>query len=693
MKRTGKLAGSAFRGSMLGVVLALALTGCERESAETAAIAQARRDIAYLASHGGHAPENKSLSYDKVVSNLKQASSSSIQGEAEAAKLLRAEANMRAGDLLAGQAASAEQAALAKIIQLRETLDHWRYMNASASALRSFDPKSLLDDISKQATDKDTEIVAAAAELSTAEAALNQIQSQAREAQEKARAEHAREADLRAQAVGKSQVERADLVTRAVEASRAGDALDKQASDLLAQAQVRQAEVDNAKLLVDSLRTQRTLLDASRAEVERLVRVNNEQSQKTLEGESASERTGVKQLQAQIAQQASELADVRTASLPGADQTLDALYDAAKSRFDTAARELSGVKGSGTGGRSATTTLSTAASKHAAADLLITKARGLSDYAAILTALAEATPTIPGDFAAKASAAQSAYESTLKEAFEAYTAASSDYATAGGREQIERIKSRLESISATLATFNPSTPAPADAAPSDAATPPAEPGVADSTPPANPTPTPATQPLQGLEGEAMTFAQSLGEAIRKPDLQAFAEHVTFRNDKQKEFFNKTLPLSNKSIELDKAVKEHFHRSLTEIAKEQLARAGASQAGMFDDANQAILYLGFADPSDFSFAPSPDNPQIMLLSSTSGQIKNPIRFRKGDAWTMLLDLQIPPIELRDEVMQAMLKAYDSVIDRVRSGSFTDADQIFPALSTAMMQAYTNPGDPK
>ncbi len=671
---------------ILSAVFGAFTPGCGQESDETAAVRQARRDLEYLAANSGVAPEGKGLTYEKIIQNLGKAASSSNQGEADAARIIRAQANARSADLSAAAAARRERDSLSQVIRVRATLDRWRHLSDAAAALKSYDPASTLDDLAKQATAKDAEVAGATRELSLAEGALAELQAKAAQAQQQAQAERTREAEFRTQAIDKSQTERADLITKANQASRAGDAFEKTASDLLAQAASQKPAVEQVRLLLDSLRSQRTLIDASRTEIERLVRVNTEQSRKTIDGEKGSgdtsDRVGVKQLQETLLSEVASLDAVRSKAPEGSDQSLDQLYETAQRHFTTAAGDIRGVKG--TGGKATTTSLTIAGCKHAEGDLLMAKATGLEVYASILESLAQATPSLPGDFAQQAKDAKAAFDAALTAARDAYSAARSDYESAGNREQMERVKTRLDTIGKSLASFDPRAPqtpveSPDQPAPTDPSTPTAGTGT---DPVANPGTAPvatASQPVapvatDGMAGEVIAVAQTIATATQKPDAQAFMAHIVFRNDKEKEQFTKTIPLFTKSIELDKACMEVFKKSTVDVLREEMVRTNATFSSLSDE-DIALSYFTFADAADFQVTASPDSENEALFSSVAGKLKNPLRFRKmSDGWKWLFEIDERDVVAEDKITP-YANALQSITDKLRGGAYGEQPSEF------------------
>lgn len=678
----------------LALSMTALLNGCGRESDEAAALRQARQDLEYLASYHGTAPDGKSISYDKIVSNLSKVSSSSVQGEADAAHLLRAEASARSGNLIAGRITSVERDALRSIVTIQNTLNHWRLLGDSATSLTSYDPKSLIDDLNKQATERDAEIATISAELKTAEAALAQLEAQAKEAQEKAQSERTREANFRTQAIDKSQTQRAELIEQANAASRTGDGFEKTASELLAEAGKQRPGVEETRRRLDSARSQRALIDLSKTEIERLARVSADQSKKTVDGDKiagGADRVGVKQLQEQLLAQVAALEQLRDKGAGEGSEPLDEMYDKAQQQFSTASSEAGKVKGSG--GKSGATTLAIAGYKQGLADLLMAKARGLEAYAGIMQTLATTQPALPGDFGKKAADAKAAYEKTLTEAQAAYTDSRGNFESTGSREQVERVKLRIESIAATLATFDPSSPVtpPTPNENADGATPTAP---VDGTPTAEGTPKPTpeeTRPVatDAMSAEVIAAAQILTADVKKGDLQAFSEHVLFRNEKQKEYFAKLIPMRSKTLELSKACKEAFGKGFTPLSKEFMANQGALGGGTQVTQEELLLdYLLHAEPSDMSVSPSPDNEDQALVSSVSGEIKEPMRFAKRDGtWKLMLDIPPSPIEFKESFMQAFNVAMDNAIGGIKSGKYgTDSAAMFKELYEALTKAF-------
>lgn len=697
------------RGALASALIAAAiltggvLPGCQKESDEAQAIRQAKLDFEYLAAnHVGVADGSATKkSYEKIVSNLGKAASSSIPGEAAAAKLLRARANARQADLLSTQAASAERRVLDTIVTVRASLNQWKDMNSAAVALTSYDPSKALQGLDGQIVEKEKDITSAQAELSRLQGEVAKLEASKAAAQTSVQAERAREAGLRAQATNKSQTERADLVTKANEAKRAGDGFDKQASDLQAQIAKMSPTVDEAKRTLDAAKSDRALLDIAKSEITRLVRINAEQSKKTIDGETDAQgntsRYGAKQMADSVTRQVAALRAAREKTgdgdEAGSGRSLMALYEEAEKLYRNAAGEAGKAKGA-SGVKGGPAELDVATYEHGLADLLMAKARGLQSYTTVMIALAEAKPALADpSFATEAGEAKKLFDETLLAAQDAYTQAKSTYETAGSKVQATQVKDRLDQIARTLATFDPRLPkqpeVEADPKPptegTDTAVKPTKEGESPTAPTA-----PAVLP-EGLEGEVLAAVQKLTEDLKKPDLVAFASGVMFKNDKQRDFFTKVAPMQNKTFELDNALHEHFGRSMKDLAEEFSKQIGDS-AGLVALANSspdqlAVEYLRTAEPSDMQVTPTAENPDEVQVTSKSGKLKDPFIMARADgSWKMQLDIPVEAGELTDTFITEISAAYDIIINNVKSNKYNrDAIAMFTDLGAEFVKA--------
>jgi len=683
----------------LAVAIALggALNGCGQESDETAAIRQARADLDYLAAKGTLVAEGAPtrITYDKIVSNLTKAAGSSSPGEASAAKVIRARASARLADQLSSKAALIEQRVLDQVVGLRATLDQWQNLSAAATALNAFDPKASLAELDKQAAAKDSEIAQAQSALSALEAGVATLEKDTAEALEKSRAERARETEFRTQSVDKSQTERADLITKANEARRAADTFDRTASEIGAEIAKQTPAVTEAKLNLAALRSARALIDTSKADIDRMVKINAAQSKRTVDGERDKDGNivalGTRQLAEDITRRMADLQKLRESGLETDESTssLADLYERAEQLYASAASEAAKAKSGG--GKSSSADLDIASYEHSLADVLVSKTRGLQEYALMLASLAAAKPPLPTDFSADATEAKTAFDAALIAAQDAYTKSKTSYERAGSQERVENVKNRIEEIARRLSAFDPRNPEVTEPVEDDAAAADAGPdavgGEVDPAAPDQPKPEVATA---GLEGEVTTFALSLQADLKKPDIAAFGEKVIFRNDKQKENFAKMLPLRQKGAEFDNACLEHFGKVSHELAKEHAADLAGTFIAGFAGADQedlALAYLLVADASDYAISPSPDDPDGARLTSKSGKVTEPLAFRKVDGvWKFLNDTQNDVSEMPESMIQPILATLDRITSNVKANKYNrDAVAMLKDLGAELQKA--------
>ncbi|MBC7773686.1 MAG: hypothetical protein H7210_14430 [Pyrinomonadaceae bacterium] len=668
------------------------MPGCQKESDEAQAIRQAKLDFEYLAAnHVGVADGSVSKrTYEKIVSSLSKAAGSSNPGEAAAAKLLRARANARQAELLAMQASRTEGRVLDTILVVRGSLNQWKDLNASAAALTAYDPSKAFSDLDQQIAEKEKEIAAAQADLTKLEGEVSTLQASVSAAQASVLGERSKEAALRTQAIDTSQTQRADLVTRANQAKRAGDGFDKQSSDLQAQISKMNPTVEEAKNRLAAARSDRALLDVAKGEVTKLVRINAEQSKKTIEGEKDAQgnttRYGARQMSENLTRQVATLRSLREkmnvegdeGSESSGSRSLMATYDEALKLYESAAIEAGKAK-STSGVKGGPAELDVATYEHGQADVLIAKARGLQAYSSLMSALAGAQPSLPdASFAAEAAEAKKAFDEALLAAQDAYSKARSTYETAGAKVQAAQVKDRLDQIGRTLATFDPRAPAPPPEAMPDAA-PPADgaetavtPG-ADGTPPTPPT---AEVMPEGLEGEVLTTMQALIDDLKKPDMAAFGSNVIFKNEQQQEGFTRMSPLLAKSVEVDKAAIERFGGTVSALTKQHKGELGPAVEAMGFEATKpvelAIDYLMTAEPSDLQVIASPGNPDEVSVTSKTGKLAEPMTLSKIDgAWKLQLDSGLGDSPLPDAMIPALSTALEEIRAGITEGNYADA----------------------
>ena len=401
-------------------MLALAAGSCDRADSNQKAMDQATIQLESLFAAGSNPvpslPYRKDT-FNSVVSKLSPIADGSDITRATAASILVSRAKGGLGQIAATDATDLESKFRAQITLVRAQLDQWISQNSTAAALLTFDPAKDIADLDKQAGQKLSEADKRRAEQKAQEGVVAEIKGRADKAQASARAERDREVGIRKQAEGLSQTEREALIQKAAEASRAADAFDKQAANLLADAAQQSPKVAEIANNVEQLERQADSL--KKAKEGMLARAGMARTQAEMATKEA-DAVGV-----QIKKTLDDLAKIRAAAATPAQEAakqFTAAATGAKKATTSPVRETKAAASIALGGY-----------EQCLGDLLATKARSLGVYQSSMQSIADAKPAIPGSAEISTKAAEGgqelqeaskAAETAYKDAIDAYTKAS-----------------------------------------------------------------------------------------------------------------------------------------------------------------------------------------------------------------------------------------------------------------------------
>lgn len=613
---------------------ACGLAACGGSDPANDAVQQAALTINTL-SLGGANPtpdiELRLAAYRKIVSDLQPHTSASTPATASVASILVARAHMGLGSYEADAVAAAELQARDLLRAVRLQFDRYVAEQAQAASADAYDPAPYLADLDRQIQEKDAEIAAAWANKSALDKALAELEEKAAAASSLASQQRQLETRLRQRAINASAVEQADLIGRANEHKRAADARDKEASLLRAQAAQRAPEGIALQAEIDRLTAQRKLLDEAKAEIRAFAKASDDRA--------AASRAAAMEAAAQVSRLVGDLAKLRAGIPERAERAAEA--------FDRAAQAASAA--GRVGGESATTAmLAEAQAKHAKADLMFTRARGLHAYASLLQAMADATPPLPDSaaFASQAGAAKAEADKLAAEARELLAEVQETYAGAGGRGDVA---DRLQRLAASMEELTGVARGDADA------------GIMSQD--------------QALEDVALDDAAGDPEAEVRAMLREFVA-ATESGDVSapKRYVDLSDPgiraLVDASIELDAACRERFGKSLSDVAGE--FTGGQSMSGM------TVINSEMLDQVTL-IVESPD--RVRIESPTGLPPGMSVAAVKIDGhWKY--QMEYPPQV--SKVLQDMAHVFSTVAQEVRSGAISTVEEMLISLGRHMMQ---------
>jgi len=659
------------------LVLAAGLASCERSHPDQRAIENANTRLESLSVAGANASRNpvgRGKAFREIIKNLQSATASTDVGRSQAATLLTARANAGLGEIEADRAADQEHQFLSKITVTRALLDQWMSQQSVAAALSTYDPASDLAKLDAEIAQRNTEARQLEGEKAQQEAKVRGILGNAEQARTAAKADRDREAGIRKRTEGVSQTVREDLIRQAVAASREGDAKDKQASELAAEAAKESPKVEEIGNQVERLHRQVESLNKAKTDITKSAQAAHQQADQARQDASA---VGIA-----ISRAMEDLAKIREASAAPTQEAV-AKYSAAATGAN---------KASSTPVREAKTAAFTVlgACKQSIGDLLASKARSLAVYASTLNAVAQAQPAVPDSAKAASAAAAAATEldATLKDAKAAYAEAKSAYDRAGGSGDV---KTKLDAVKKALddlekARENPGA-APKPAAPDSEAKPAA---AAPSTETPSATGAGADE-NKAIEAEVRAALKELQGALLAGDFGKIRAHMLFKSEAERQAMESLLPVMMSAKKLDDACKAKFGKDLAGLAQDTKVPAikanpmfsmltpvmGKGPAGMMDPdaADKAAVRVVSKTEAEATLAGEPKPEKLVkdkgVWKVTSGD-------DDAGAGAQVIGAMGP-------IVKAMGGAFDTVAGNITADKYATADDMLTDLSAQLMGA--------
>ncbi len=649
-------------GPVCALALGLALGGlgpvaCDSRDPAADAIQSAKTALATLTG-GGRTVDTRAErlkpALDEVVRLLTPHAGSAQPGHAAAANALLARAKAGLATLMQEEANAAEQAAMNKALEVRGKLDEWLVQQARAGALATFDPTKARGEIEARIAALTGHVAAATQERARAEAVVAGLKSKAQGLLDRAKVLREEASRVRAGAADTSATAGLVLVQRAAEIGREADELDKQASFTQADAQAAQPQADTAAARIVQLSNE---LDQARTALSEL-----EATTVATRAQGQAARAAADAAAAETAKLSSELAEMR-----GPGTALARASDAAAAGLREAVAAALKAAASGGGMEAATAAkLAAAGYRQALGDVHYVRARGLTDYAALLSHLGGSRPALPeaATYAQQARGVAEQAAAAVKEAQEAYEEARSAYAGTGGREETRAAVEKLAALVATLSGKKEE--APVDAAP-----------AGDGTPAPADAPVAEAPPADAVAAVKAAFLQQIAHRKAGDEAKVLAWFI-LKDDTQRELVLAEMKMGAAADGLDAACREKLNKGLKELAEE------AGPEGMM-----LRTVLAQMEPSLDALEFTQRGPEeVGIVSKTMPTPPLTARLVDG-VWRTEFPVLPDAMVQQARMMTPMLVgAFGAVAQEVRAGTIADGK----ALAVALMSRLTPGGAP-
>jgi hypothetical protein len=645
-----------------GLAAGVLVAGCEKKDPSGKAITTSSRQLGAVAAASSSPGAPASYLEPKLSAvrrDVKDLGSNPSATDTASASLISARSAGGLAAIKAAQAAELETRArrgeqtganpgerVCGELEISTLLDGYLAQASFAAGMEQFDPapeaKRLGDDI----TAKEQEISKAAALKRQLQDEAAKLETDAQAALSAAQAERTTEAQIRQKAQLAASQPKADLITEANKHRRVADGHDKKAADLRAQAAVVAPRIDQADRELNHLTAQRKLLQDAVADIQAM---SQSGKQKATEA-----RASVAEIDERIRKGVDDVEKTRA--------EIDAPTRAALDGYRSAAGDARKAAQGATRDGKTEATLAAAGYYAQAGSVAATRADGFRTHAALLEALSDAKPPLPGadKYASSAAEARKGEDAAKKDASELFKAARDAVTGAGGGDEL---KAMTERVNKALEAMENDTVEPAKSLVLGGE---ASKGSAPATSPKGPAPA-----ASGPEGEIKAMLSSLEGILDSGDEAAIEKVVILGDGPFKD-------LLRESADLDKAFREKFKVSLAEAT---------SQAGLPSTAeNLAKMGVPTSLSSIKITTTGPDAGSISF-PMMGMPVSVPVKKVTG-AWA--LDLAGSP-ELSNMLKMAggMVSPQVAVIKQfaadVRAGKYPDAAAAVKALETAQQGA--------
>ncbi len=581
--------------------------------------------------------------YTSVISTLGPASSSDRSAYASSANILLAKAHAGLAETPAELTTSLEAESMNRSRVLRADLAQWLEMSAIAASAERYDPAPEIAALESQITQINDAIVGltkARARIADRHAALT---AEASGLEAKAEAIRAVIGEHRLRATTVSATEGAAIAEQVRIQSREADALERKASEIMAEASPLVPQIEEIDLNMAGLSNQTASLRAAQeAAAQRGRDARAEADEARALASTASARLDIA---------ANELISLREGEMAKSyEQALRSLSTAAAAARKAATDSRSSSK------------LAEGAALQQTGDLWWQRAHGLGEHHALMFALANAKPLLPksGVYEATAVASDAERGEALSKAAEAFEQAKSALTSSGARgetsDRLERVGRMLDLI--IQATRGQAVDWSAANRPA-----PSEDSASSDTAPGSDAPDLAST-LDGWLSQIKNGDSSfLSDAIYT-DVSSINSLVGAAGD-----------LIVKGQRLDAICTEKFGQSLTEFSAAQAQGApGLPDLSSFSVADLDIITNG-------------DTAEVDAGDGTT------IRFRLIDgAWKLDLSqdalppefaVVLPMLDQLGPVIPRMASAMDELIAETESGAYVSTQAVYIAQQQKLM----------
>lgn len=621
----------------LALAAGAALSACDRSDPAARPLAVSSAKLQGLSGGSYNAPstQDQNRYYKDVLTTAKpvmDADSKSAQGAAAAGMVANAQLGQAQPQLLA--ASNAEISALGKASLIRTLVDNYTSQSLSAETAGGFDPAPMIADLDKSRAEAEKEIAQNQSKLADIERKIADLSAKAESKAAEAKKLSDEFLAVRASLANLSAREAETKLTAARETKRQGDAIRVEASRLQAQADMLKPEAAELKVLVD----------ASKNRIAGLDRMKLEASEKAQQGQAAAaqSRAGAADAAKQIEEKLKELASVRSNDIITA---YDAGIAALRTAANTARTSAADTGGGGAG------KLLVGRVQLALADALSSKAASLQTYAALLTYVANAKPTL-----GFAPSVQSDLKSTLEmhkltldEAKSAFEAAESAFAGIQLKGSgTGEIKDRLTKLSEKLGTLAGKTPAPAESAPQ-----PEQPAPA-------PTAAPEAAPPQAAAGDdAAAGWATIYNAMESGDAATVLAHTKLADPAHESIIRTVTEINAAGTALENVCTEKFGKSLsTSMGTGAAAKSAADYTVTTDGDAASVAHASMPTP-------------LKLV-------------RDGGAWKLdSASVAGGPMAMIVPMADKMKAAFQSVTADVKEGKITKIEDVAAELQKRLM----------
>jgi predicted nucleic acid-binding Zn-ribbon protein len=616
----------------LSLILAsgAALSACDRSDPAARPLAVSSAKLQGLSGGSYNAPSayDQNRYYKDVLTTAKpvmDADNKSAQGAAAAGMVGNAQLGQAQPQLLA--ASNAEISALGKASLIRTLVDNYTSQSLSAETAGGFDPAAMIADLDKSRAEAEKEIAQNQAKLADIERKIADLSAKAESKAAEAKKLSDEFLAVRASLANLSAREAEAKLTAARETKRQGDAIRVDASRLQAQADMLKPEAAELKVLVD----------ASKNRIAGLDRMKLEASEKAQQGQAAAAqaRAGAADAAKQIEEKLKDLASVRSNDIITA---YDAGIASLRTAANTARTSASDAGGGGAG------KLLVGRAQLALADALSSKAASLQTYAAVLTYVANAKPTL-----SFAPAVQNDLKSTLemhkltlddaKSAFEAAESAFAGIQLKGsGTGEIKDRLTKLAERLGALAGKTPATEAPAE----------------------TPAPTPEAAPAQSAAGDdAAAGWATIYNAMETGDATTVLAHTKLADPAHESIIRTVTEINAAGTALENACTEKFGKSLG-------ATMGSGAAAQ--------------SAADYTVTTEGDSASVAHASMPA-----PLKLvREEGAWKLdSASVAGGPMAMMIPMADRMKAAFQSVTADVKDGKITKIEDVAAELQKRLM----------